>query len=172
VHGAILMRAGRRAGRDAPPLSMGEAAVEIDVRTENSRAVLVLSGRLTLENAALLRERIADLLRGGCREFVLDLERVPYIDSAGLGELVRAYTTVSRRGGTLKLLNLSRRVTELLSIAKLASWLEDRRPRTVINPPRRWLGPRGWDAATWFTLSLLLLCVLMIIWRLGALRGL
>jgi len=50
---------------------------------------------------------------------VLNLAGVPYLDSAGLGEVVRAYTTVSRQGGSLKLLNLTKRITDLLSITKL-----------------------------------------------------
>jgi anti-sigma B factor antagonist len=50
---------------------------------------------------------------------VLNLEGVPYVDSAGLGEIVRTYTTVSRQGGNLKLLNLTKRIEDLLSITKL-----------------------------------------------------
>ncbi len=50
---------------------------------------------------------------------MLNLESVPYIDSAGLGEVVRTYTTVSRQGGSLKLLNLTKRIEDLLSITKL-----------------------------------------------------
>ena len=50
---------------------------------------------------------------------MLNLEGVPYIDSAGLGEVVRTYTTVSRQGGSLKLLNLTKRIEDLLSITKL-----------------------------------------------------
>ena len=50
---------------------------------------------------------------------MLNLEGVPYIDSAGLGEMVRAYTTVSRQGGKLKLLNLTKRIEDLLAITKL-----------------------------------------------------
>jgi anti-sigma B factor antagonist len=50
---------------------------------------------------------------------VLNLAQVPYIDSAGLGEVVRTFTTVSRQGGSLKLLNLTKRITDLLAITKL-----------------------------------------------------
>jgi anti-sigma B factor antagonist len=50
---------------------------------------------------------------------VLNLAEVPYIDSAGLGEVVRTFTTVSRQGGQLKLLNLTKRITDLLAITKL-----------------------------------------------------
>jgi len=49
---------------------------------------------------------------------------VPYIDSAGLGEIVRTYTTVSRQGGSLKLLNLTKRITDLLAITKLLTVFE------------------------------------------------
>ena len=49
---------------------------------------------------------------------------MPYIDSAGLGEIVRTYTTVSRQGGSLKLLNLTKRIEDLLSITKLLTVFE------------------------------------------------
>ena len=55
---------------------------------------------------------------------LLNLEGVPYIDSAGLGEIVRTYTTVSRQGGKLKLLNLTKRIQDLLSITKLLTVFE------------------------------------------------
>jgi len=55
---------------------------------------------------------------------LLNLEGVPYIDSAGLGEIVRTYTTVSRQGGNLKLVNLTKRITDLLSITKLLTVFE------------------------------------------------
>jgi anti-sigma B factor antagonist len=55
---------------------------------------------------------------------VLNLADVPYVDSAGLGEIVRTYTTVSKQGGTLKLLNLTKRITDLLSITKLLTVFE------------------------------------------------
>jgi anti-sigma B factor antagonist len=55
---------------------------------------------------------------------VLNLEGVPYIDSAGLGEIVRTYTTISRQGGSMKLLNLTKRITDLLSITKLLTVFE------------------------------------------------
>ena len=55
----------------------------------------------------------------GRKQLVLNLADVPYIDSAGLGEVVRTFTTVSRQGGNLKLLNLTKRITDLLAITKL-----------------------------------------------------
>ena len=58
------------------------------------------------------------------KQLLLNLEGVPYIDSAGLGEIVRTYTTVSRQGGSLKLLNLTKRITDLLSITKLLTVFE------------------------------------------------
>src|SRR5438445_410373 len=55
----------------------------------------------------------------GRKKIVLNLAQVPYIDSAGLGEVVRTFTTVSRQGGQLKLLNLTKKITDLLAITKL-----------------------------------------------------
>ena len=64
------------------------------------------------------------LVNQGHRKVILNLAQVPYIDSAGLGEIVRTYTTVSRQGGSLKLLNLTKRITDLLSITKLLTVFE------------------------------------------------
>jgi anti-sigma B factor antagonist len=58
------------------------------------------------------------------KRILLNLADVPYIDSAGLGEIVRTYTTVSRQGGQLKLVNLTKRITDLLSITKLLTVFE------------------------------------------------
>ena len=76
------------------------------------------------EGDELLKDKINSLLGEGRKKLVLNLEGVPYIDSAGLGEMVRTYTTVSRQGGNLKLLNLTKRIEDLLSITKLLTVFE------------------------------------------------
>ena len=82
--------------------------------------VLDLKGKLTIgEGDELLKETIQKLMEKGHNNLLLNLEGVPYVDSAGLGEIVRTYTTVSRQGGSLKLLNLTKRITDLLAITKL-----------------------------------------------------
>ena len=83
-------------------------------------AVVDVSGRITLgEETKLLRETVQRLLGGGEKEILLNLAEVSFIDSAGLGELVSAFTSVRNRGGDLKLLQLTRRVHDLLQITKL-----------------------------------------------------
>jgi anti-sigma B factor antagonist len=82
--------------------------------------ILDLKGKITLGGGdELLKDKVNSLVNQGQRKIVLNLAEVPYLDSAGLGEVVRAYTTVSRQGGSLKLLNLTKRITDLLSITKL-----------------------------------------------------
>ena len=94
--------------------------MEIVERTVSDVTVLDLKGKMTLgEGDELLKEKINSLLAAGKKKLLLNLEAVPYIDSAGLGEVVRTYTTVSRQGGSLKLLNLTKRIEDLLSITKL-----------------------------------------------------
>ena len=63
-------------------------------------------------------------MQQGHRNLLLNLESVPYVDSAGLGGIVHIYTTVSHQGGTLKLLNLTKRITDLLTITKLLTVFE------------------------------------------------
>ena len=87
--------------------------------------ILDLSGKLTIgEGDELLKDKINSLIQQGRRKLVLNLAAVPYIDSAGLGEIVRTYTTVSRQGGKLKLLNLTKRIQDLLAITKLLTVFE------------------------------------------------
>ena len=94
--------------------------MQIDERAAGDVTILDLKGRMTLgEGDELLKDKINSLLAAGKKKLLLNLEAVPYIDSAGLGEVVRTYTTVSRQGGSLKLLNLTKRIEDLLSITKL-----------------------------------------------------
>ena len=94
--------------------------MEIVERTVSDVTVLDLKGKMTLgEGDEMLKDKINSLLAAGKKKLLLNLEAVPYIDSAGLGEVVRTYTTVSRQGGSLKLLNLTKRIEDLLSITKL-----------------------------------------------------
>ncbi|PYX77810.1 MAG: anti-sigma factor antagonist [Acidobacteria bacterium] len=82
--------------------------------------VVDLSGRITLgEGSVILRETVRDLLSKGNKKILLNLGEVNYIDSSGIGELVSAFTTVRNQGGDLKLLNLTKKVHDLLQITKL-----------------------------------------------------
>lgn len=94
--------------------------MQIDERTVGDVMVLDLKGRVMLgDGDEVLKDKVNSLLNQGMKKIVLNLAEVPYIDSAGLGEVVRTYTTVSRQGGHLKLLNLTKRITDLLAITKL-----------------------------------------------------
>ena len=99
--------------------------MQIDERVVDGVTILDLKGKLTLgEGDELLKDKINSLILQVRKKIVLNLAEVPYIDSAGLGEIVRTYTTVSRQGGSLKLLNLTKRITDLLSITKLLTVFE------------------------------------------------
>jgi anti-sigma B factor antagonist len=89
-------------------------------RQVDSVSVVDLSGRITLgEGCSQLRELIRDLLAKGHKKILLNLGEVTYIDSSGIGELVSGFTAVSNQGGQLKLLNLTKKVQDLLQITKL-----------------------------------------------------
>lgn len=99
--------------------------MQIDERTVGDVMVLDVKGKVTLgEGDEMLKDKVNSLVNQGHKKIVLNLAEVPYIDSAGLGEIVRTYTTVSRQGGSLKLLNLTKRITDLLSITKLLTVFE------------------------------------------------
>ena len=92
----------------------------VKARRLDDVVILDLSGRITIgEGTLVLRDHIQKLLAAGDRKFLLNLADVDYIDSSGLGELVTSFTTVRNQEGRLKLLNLTRRVQDLLQITKL-----------------------------------------------------
>jgi anti-sigma B factor antagonist len=79
-----------------------------------------VAGRITLgEGSSALRDTLRGLVSGGQKKILLNLGEVSYIDSSGIGELVSGFTTVTNSGGQLKLLNLAKRVKDLLQITKL-----------------------------------------------------
>jgi anti-sigma B factor antagonist len=82
-------------------------------------------GRITLgEASSTFRDTIRELVSKGEKKLLLNLAEVSYIDSSGIGELVSAYTTVTNQGGQLKLLNLTKRIQDLLQITKLYTVFE------------------------------------------------
>jgi anti-sigma B factor antagonist len=99
--------------------------MQIEERVVDNVTILDLKGKITLgEGDEALKDKINSLLMQDKKKILLNLADVPYIDSAGLGEIVRTYTTVSRQGGQLKLVNLTKRITDLLMITKLLTVFE------------------------------------------------
>jgi len=83
-------------------------------------SVVDVAGRITLgEGSSALRDLMRELVGKGQKKILLNLGEVSYIDSSGIGELVSGFTTVTNSGGELKLLNLNKRVKDLLQITKL-----------------------------------------------------
>jgi anti-sigma B factor antagonist len=99
--------------------------MQIAERETGSVTVLDLSGKITLgEGDNQLKDKLNSLLHQGKKNVLFNLAEVNYVDSAGLGALVMAYTTVTREGGSLKLLNVTRKLQDLLSITKLLTVFE------------------------------------------------
>jgi anti-sigma B factor antagonist len=100
-------------------------SLKINKRDAGEVTVMDLSGRLTLGDAsAQLRQALRELLDSGHKKIVLNLGQVGYIDSSGLGELVSSFTTVKNNGGQLKLVNLTDKVNDLLTVTKLYTVFE------------------------------------------------
>ena len=93
---------------------------------QNGDVVIVdVGGKITLgDGSVAIREAVKKLVADGSKKIVVNLGDVTYIDSSGIGELVSAFTTVSNNGGSLKLLNLTKRVHDLLQITKLYTVFE------------------------------------------------
>jgi len=108
--------------------------MQIEERVVNNVTILDLKGKITLgEGDEALKDKINSLIQQDRKRILLNLGAVPYIDSAGLGEIVRTYTTVSRQGGQLKLVHLTKRITALLMITKLLTVFEtfDSEPEAI-----------------------------------------
>jgi len=99
-----------------------EVAMDMTTSTRQAGGVTIvdISGRIVLgEESAALRELVCDLLSKGHKKILLNLGDVTYIDSAGLGHLVSAFTSVRRQDGELKLLNLTNKVHDVMQITRL-----------------------------------------------------
>lgn len=95
-------------------------SIQVTSRQVEDVSVVDVAGRITLgEGASTLRETIRGLVAKGQKKILLNLGEVSYIDSSGIGELVSGFTTVANNGGAMKLLNLTKRVQDLLQITKL-----------------------------------------------------
>lgn len=100
-------------------------SIKASTRQVEEITVVDLSGRITLgEGSTVLRDTVRELLGRGQKKILLNLGDVTYIDSSGIGELVSGFTTVSNQGGQLKLLNLTKKVHDLLQITKLYTVFE------------------------------------------------
>lgn len=100
-------------------------SVKLSTRQVGNVSVIDVAGRITLgEGSSALRETLREMVAKNQNKILLNLADVTYIDSSGIGELVSGYTTVTNTGGALKLLNLNKRVKDLLQITKLYTVFE------------------------------------------------
>ncbi len=99
--------------------------MKVDVVEKKGVTVLGLGGKITLGSGDVkLKEKLVAELSKGKKKIVVDLGEVSYIDSAGLGELVAAYTSAKKQGATVKLANLTKKVNDLLDITRLSTVFE------------------------------------------------
>ena len=95
-------------------------SVKLNTRQVGDVSVVDVAGRITLgEGSSALRDLLREMVGKGDKKILLNLGEVSYIDSSGIGELVSGFTTVTNSGGQLKLLDLNKRVKDLLQITKL-----------------------------------------------------
>ena len=100
-------------------------SLKINIRETADATILDMSGSISLGDAlADLRDSIREALAGDQKNILLNLAEVSYIDSSGLGQLIGSFATVTNRGGQMKLLNLQKRVNDLMQITKLLTVFE------------------------------------------------
>jgi anti-sigma B factor antagonist len=100
--------------------------MHISERSVGNVTVVDVSGKITLGDGGdvALKDKMRSLIQQGVTNVLLNLGDVSYVDSAGLGEIVQSYATVTKSGGKLKLLNVTKRIKDLLSITKLLTVFE------------------------------------------------
>jgi anti-sigma B factor antagonist len=95
-------------------------ALTVKTRRVGNVAIVDLNGRITLgENTGILRDELKSLLAQGSKNIILNMAGVSYVDSAGLGELVGAYTTATNQAGSVKLLHMQGKMKDLMQVTKL-----------------------------------------------------
>lgn len=100
--------------------------MKIEETIQGDRTILKLQGRLTITDTDELRDKVNALVTEGRVQIRLDVAGLAYMDSAGLGTVTACHTTVGRAGGELKLINIPKKVGELLDVVRLREVLEDR----------------------------------------------
>ena len=103
-----------------------QGCMHISERTVGDVVIVDLSGKVTLGDGGdvVLKDKMQSLVQQGRKKVLLNLGDVSYVDSAGLGQIVQSYATVMKNGGSLKLLNVTKRIRDLLSITKLLTVFE------------------------------------------------
>lgn len=95
------------------------------IRKADNVTILDLKGKITIGTGdVMLRDHINKVLEQGERSILLNMADVTYVDSSGMGELISSYTSVTKRGGKLKLLNLPVKIRDLLQITQLITIFE------------------------------------------------
>ena len=95
--------------------------MQLEQRMAGNVAIISIDGDITLNKGGdvLLKDKVQSLIQQGNKNIVIDLSRVSYVDSAGLGQLVQAYATTKNKGGALKLVNVTKKLKDLLVVTKL-----------------------------------------------------
>lgn len=113
--------------------------MQVEQRMEGNVAVVKVTGDITLNRGGdvLLKDKVNSLVQQGHKHILIDLGGVSFVDSAGLGELVQSYVTTKNRGGALKLLNVTKRLNDLLVVTKLVTVFEtfDNEPKALASFP-------------------------------------
>jgi anti-sigma B factor antagonist len=97
--------------------------MQIEQRVSGDVTIVTINGDITLNKGGdvLLKDKIHSLLQQGNKKILLDLGGVSYVDSAGLGQLVQVRQTAAGGGGSLKLMNVTKRLKDLLVVTKLVT---------------------------------------------------
>jgi anti-sigma B factor antagonist len=103
--------------------------MKFSIRKAADVSIIEIEGKIVLDEGDVeIKQAVDDLIKRGGKKIILNLAGVPYLDSAGLGEIIRCFTSVRKSGGNLKLLSLNKRIIDLLTITQLINvfdWYND-----------------------------------------------
>jgi anti-sigma B factor antagonist len=106
-----------------------EVFMKFSIRKAADVDIVEIEGKIVLgEGDTEIKKAVDDLIKQGAKKVLLNLARVPYLDSAGLGEVIRCFTALRKSGGNLKLMSLNKRIIDLLTITQLINvfdWYDD-----------------------------------------------
>ncbi len=123
-HSSLVIRSLLHSGK-CDTISVDET-MDIQIESAGDRRIVRITGKITFEHCPALQGRLDPILTGGVREVVIDFKDVPFIDSSGIGEILRLFKLLRDRNGELVLLNPNRKLRELFTMYRFEKFMKIR----------------------------------------------
>ncbi len=104
----------------------GGSAMDIQVESQGSRRIVRIKGKITFEHCPLLQSRLDSVLEDGVNEIIIDFRDVPFMDSSGIGEILRLYKLVRDKAGEVVLVNPNQKLRSLFNMYRFEKFMKIR----------------------------------------------